>query len=360
MSRLSLTLCYVLLLGVVFCAPPDPPSAAESLMRYDPAKRIPLLTEDNWADWSWRISTAVAMITGITSSLLFHRQQSSECPVVVSDVENAPTVKVARDRLALARLKKQLASAEDDVEEIDEEIKTANAGLSDARDAARAAAVPLEVSPEEHPLSASRMSHKTRISVYQLFVRTISPGLNFLVIPYCHDTLSACWDNIREYFCVNTIETRSELKVLFFSMVLEPLQRLAEFRHRIDFSARQLNAMSPDGRELITEDDRVAVLMKGLRKNYNAVYGNTLDYIGQTTGTITFEEAYRKLLPVARRAESSAPVLKTEEGLYTRPAAPPPRARPPRRSERKADQSSDRRPCFDFAMQGKVLTWFCL
>ena len=68
-SLLLLT-CLLLMVGTASCAEDD--------YRFDPAKRIPLLTEKNWADWSWRVAAAFSVITGSAANFLFHRHSSAD------------------------------------------------------------------------------------------------------------------------------------------------------------------------------------------------------------------------------------------------------------------------------------------
>ena len=67
---LLLLTCLLLMVGTASCAEDD--------YRFDPAKRIPLLTEKNWADWSWRVAAAFAVITDSAANFLFHRQSSAD------------------------------------------------------------------------------------------------------------------------------------------------------------------------------------------------------------------------------------------------------------------------------------------
>ena len=53
----------------------DPTSPA--VFRINPTKSIPILTDTNWAEWSWRISSAFIAI-GMASSCLFMSQESIE------------------------------------------------------------------------------------------------------------------------------------------------------------------------------------------------------------------------------------------------------------------------------------------
>jgi hypothetical protein len=46
--------------------------------RVDPAKRIPLLTEQNWPEWSWRITAAFAAVAGVAVNVLMYRQSSAD------------------------------------------------------------------------------------------------------------------------------------------------------------------------------------------------------------------------------------------------------------------------------------------
>ena len=50
----------------LFCSPVTAMDE-DTPYRFDPTKRIPLLTEGNWVDWSWRISAALSTICGVTS-----------------------------------------------------------------------------------------------------------------------------------------------------------------------------------------------------------------------------------------------------------------------------------------------------
>lgn len=288
----------------------DAKSSLSNYIRFDPTKRIPTLTESNWSEWSWKFQSTVAALTGITTSILFWRQSPADLrPAAPAD--NTDAVKRAKAALTAANQQKNLANTDEQKEEADEAHRLAVEALAVARQEAADAAAEA-VAGEKHPFEQMTVSQRT--ACFQLIVRTISPALDFLVMSHSPATLLDCWNDIRGYFVSNTRGVRNQLKVAFYTMVLEPAQKLAEFKHRIDHAARTLNSMSPDPSvELISEDDKTTVLMSGVRKHHARVFATTLDILEQSAADTSFEDTYKRMLPAARRAETAESGLPQEE-----------------------------------------------
>jgi hypothetical protein len=309
--RLMPLLLLVLFAFEFVLADPAVPAAstAASLFRFDPTKRIPVLTETNWPEWSWKImQTFVAM--GVAAGFLTMVHTSAdlrtEIPLTAELVE-------AEASYAQARLARQLATSEDEVKDAKIAITNTKAGVEEAKIAAIASA------DTSHPLDLPT-NPVLRTNCFQLIVRTVDSSLDFLVMNYSPDTLRACWENVRDYFFINTRGIRNNLKVEFFSMVMEPNQKFAEFKNKIVYSARQLNSMS--SQELVSEDDQTTVLMNGVRAHHEATFKTTLDVLEQSTEEMSFEDSYRRMLTVARRAETG-PSFTTETGLQASAARTP-------------------------------------
>ena len=261
--------------------------------RFDPAKRIPMLTANNWSEWSWRIAAAFAAM-GVTTNVLWASYKQSDVSDVVPRTEE---VKAAEGNLAVARQKKQLATTEEETRAADEALADAKEALTTARDSAAK-----EYQQEVHRGPFHGCSQSLLTDCFQLIISTVSPSLDFLIMNFSPNTLNECWTGIRNHFMVNTRGVRIQLKADFFAMTMEKNQKLAEFKARIDFAARQLNAMSPD--EVVSDDDKTQVLILGVRKHHDSVFRTTLDIFEQTTEWWTFEDLYKRMIPVAKRAES--------------------------------------------------------
>lgn len=297
-NGLTAGLCTLLL--VLIFAPCSGDAMDEKMYRFDPAKRIPLLNESNWSEWSWRIAAAFAAM-GIATNVLWTAQDAADDAIRSGIIASEPTTneyKGHKKNYHEAALQRQLATSGT------EEYKKADEAVNKARKAMEEEKKKMQASSALHakdPFHSASDSQKS--SCFQLLVRTISAELDFLVMNFTAAQLTECWFGIREYFSVNTRGVRNQLKVKFFSMIMEPGQRLAEFKNRIEFSARQLNSMSPS--DLISDDDKTTVLMSGVRKHHDAHFKTTLEVLEQSTNEFSFEEVYRRLIPAARRSEQA-------------------------------------------------------
>ena len=283
------------------------PSAA-ALFKVNPTKNIPMLNETNYHEWSWRISSAFIAI-GMASSCLFLSQSSTE---------------PKDEELESAEITDAKASILDAEEELDEansanKRKTAAENLQSAREALKLAIQEARTVYEE-AVDTSNPFHGLDFSIqnncFQLILKTVTPDLDFLVMGFDPKRLQACWYNIRDYFQVNTRGSRNVLKVQFFQLVMEPSMKFQVFRQKIEFAARQLNSMTP--RTSITDDDKITVLLHGLRKHHYNVFRTILDVLEQNSEELTFEDTCKRLMPTARRAEAEALHSEAKEsGFYT-------------------------------------------
>ena len=100
--------------------------------RVDPAKRIPLLTEQNWPEWSWRITAAFAAVAGVAVNVLMYRQSSADvgAPAITD------AVRVAQAGFTAAGQRKNLTSSEDERKEAQEAVAEAKTQLEEAREVA--------------------------------------------------------------------------------------------------------------------------------------------------------------------------------------------------------------------------------
>jgi hypothetical protein len=171
---------WFLLLSVVplcCCAPARPAG-----LGFDPAKRIPLLTDSNYTEWSWRVAAALIAM-GVSATILTQSTPSAdlvEAPnaaAIATAVSNAPAVKAARTELAQARLRVQLHQDEDDDDADSLDDKKADKALKKttlkaAEEAAKLtvmASIPLLVACPFDGLPGA-----TLVQCFQLIVRTIS------------------------------------------------------------------------------------------------------------------------------------------------------------------------------------------
>ena len=305
--------------------------ADDDVYRFDPAKRIPLLTEQNWSEWSWRIAAAFAAM-GVATNVLWSSQQSADVTVPQSVYDTAEITNVQAD-LNAARQQKRLANeGTTEYKQAVDKISDLTSDMTAKKAAAKAAYI---ANLSDDPFNSIKGKDKVRTSCFQLIVRTVSPELGFLVMNYTAANLSECWCQIRDYFQVNTRGVRNQLKVSFYTMVMEPKQKLAEFKNKIIFAAKQLNCMTPN--KIITDDDQTTVLMTGVRKHHAEVFRTTLDVLEQSVDEVSFEDTYKRMIPAARRAET-ADVPAVERGLIGR-------------EEKKNNGSFNQRnqPCRDFA-----------
>ena len=281
----------------------DPTSPA--VFRINPTKSIPILTDTNWAEWSWRISSAFIAI-GMASSCLFMSQESIE-----PKDEELVSVDINAARAAIAQAESDL-----DVCTTASARKPASQQLQVARsDLVKAIAEERQrwetTVDTSNPFSG--LSTSIQVNCFQLIVKTITPDLDFLVMGFEPSKLQQCWTGIRDYFQINTRGSRNQLKVAFFTLTMEPTMKFAVFKQKIDFAAKQLNSMSP--RQLITDEDKTTVLMHGLRRHHGGVFKTILDILEQSVEEITFEEAYKRIIPTARRSETNPESSETKEAL---------------------------------------------
>ena len=184
----------------------DPTSPA--VFRINPTKSIPILTDTNWAEWSWRISSAFIAI-GMASSCLFMSQESIE-----PKDEELVSVDIDAARAAIAQ-----AEADLDVCNNAAARKPASQQLQIARsDLVKAIAEERQrwetTVDTSNPFSG--LSTSIQVNCFQLIVKTITPDLDFLVMGFEPSKLQQCWTGIRDYFQINTRGSRNQLKVAFF------------------------------------------------------------------------------------------------------------------------------------------------
>lgn len=292
-------------------AAPERPAS----LGFDPAKRIPLLTDGNYTEWSWRVAAAfVAM--GVSVKILTMSHASADLSEsLLINVDDQDAVKEAKEAFRLARLAVSLHQQGDgDLDDKKAAVKDAKEALAEARAQAREdLAADGQVQDPFDGLTESQLNQ-----CFQLVVRTLSPDLDFLIMNSVPSQLAKVWSDIRDYFLVNTRGVRNALKVAFFSMEMQPRQKFAEFKAKIEFNARQLNSMDAS-RALISEDDKVTVLMNGVRKYHDEVFRTTLDVLDQSTDSFGFEDMYKRMVPTAKRAESAmSSSVPSETGLAVR------------------------------------------
>lgn len=288
----------LLLVGSLPCFLSAPAAARTAVgLGFDPAKRIPLLTDSNYTEWSWRVAAALVAM-GVSVKILTMSHAQADLPAANANdvreaVEQDQEVKDARASLDVAKLAVQLheEGKGESLSDLKDAVVAARQALADAKAAAAArlaAVVPL---PVEGPFDNLNSTQQNQC--FQLIVRTISTELDFLVMNYVPSQLAEVWQEIRNYFLVNTRGVRNQLKVAFFSMVMLPRTKFAEFKARIEHDARQLNSMD-SSTVLITEDDKTTVLMNGVRRHHDETFRTTLDVLEQSTDKIKHKPLINK------------------------------------------------------------------
>lgn len=273
---------------------------ASSFLKLDPTKRIPMLTETNYHDWSWRIST-VFISLGVGSGLLTMYQQSHDISGAGTNADGkryvvSEDIKKLQKLLKEAKLKKQLCS-QDELENINSTIRTLKADLDTQIDAA------VTLYQQESAKSPFvNLTTSLKIQCFRILTSTISPELDFLLMNYLPTQFEEAWTSVRDYFQTNTRGARMDAKLRFFGLCMATDMKLAEFKHKIEFTARQVNSMTI-GVETISDDDKLTVLLRGVRQHHLHTFKTTLEILEQDSHPLTFEEAYKKLLVVERRPE---------------------------------------------------------
>ena len=278
--------------------------AAMDGMRWDPTKRVPVLTDLNYHEWSWRICS-VFITMGVGAQILFMRQQSED--VVDSEVNHrdglyriSDGLRAARQELKLKKMQKNLAVGDQAIAQGITDVEAIQGECDDLL-AEAVAAYQEELATKAGPFEG--MSEKTLTACFRLLTTTISSELDFLVMNFLPHQFEEAWYSVRDYFQSNTRGARMDAKILFFTMTMTKEQRFAEFKNKIEFSARQINSMSHGGKTIISDDDMLTVLMRGLRTNHLDVFGTTLEILEQDSSPLSFVDAYKRLLVVARRSE---------------------------------------------------------
>ena len=88
-------------------------------LKFDPTKRIPMLVEGNYSDWSWRISTVFVSL-GVGAGLLSMYQPWQDVGAVNPDLiqedgtyANTEEIRSLKQEIAVLKMQKSLASGDD-------------------------------------------------------------------------------------------------------------------------------------------------------------------------------------------------------------------------------------------------------
>jgi paraquat-inducible protein B len=95
---------------------------------------------------------------------------------------------------------------------------------------------------------------------------------------------------------------------------MKPGEKFSHFKSQIAEKAKQLNMMS--NKEVVSEDDKVTVIMQGVRKHHLRTFTTVLDILEQAKAgeELDLETVYKKMLPSARREEEGGSIHERREG----------------------------------------------
>ena len=302
--------------------------------KFDPTKKIPVLTSSNFSEWAWRIST-VFISLGVGSNLLtmWQPQQDVAAEHVHKDglyIEN-DDIKQAKADLRAKKLKKTLhirnadpAEEKREMGEINDDIAVAEDGLA----AFKTKAIRDFEDDQEASNPFKNLTESTKTQCFRILATTISTDLDFLIMNFLPVEFDKAWFAVRDYFCTNTRGARMEMKINFFKLEMSPEMKFAQFKNRIEYDARQLNSMVATS-VVISEDDKTTVLLRGVRKHHNSTFKTTLEILEQDTTPLKFEEAYKKMLVCAKQHEAQSTV-ESEQAFSVQ------------------EMKVDKKPCFAF------------
>jgi hypothetical protein len=204
--------------------------AGDGDVSVDIAKRIPVLTETNWTDWSWRVINAMKAIGTIGTVLyMTHASGTNWSSPTRQDVDNNDEVKEALKEQSATREAYNMAGG-DDQKQAKEDLSEARVKVREARETA---AINIAHGEAAQLSPFSTLSNTQAEKIFRLLVTTVSPSMDFLVRDYDAESLHDCWMNIRDYFVTNTRGTRNELKKEFFDLTMKPDQNYAQFKAEI-------------------------------------------------------------------------------------------------------------------------------
>ena len=282
--------------------------AADSDMRFDPTKRIPLLTESNYPEWAWRMSTVLVTL-GVGVKLLTMNQPQQDVAAQGIEVAETQEVRKIENELKLQRTQFQLSDGEeaDKCKELIDQLKEQLQGAKEREQESIKAKL-----DAEDPFQA--LNARARLQCFRLLSSTISSELDFLVMNLMPTQFEEAWFAIRDYFQTNTRGARMDAKLQFFQLEMPEDMKFAEFKNKIDWHARQINNMSIGG-DVISDDDKLTILFRGVRRYHLATFKTTLEILEQDPNPLSFEEAYKKMMVVARRSEREKPRA-PEQGMF--------------------------------------------
>ena len=248
--------------------------------KFDPTKKIPILTSSNFSEWAWRIST-VFISLGVGSNLLtmWQPQQDVAAEHVHKDgiyIENED-IKQAKADLRARKLRKSLHVTNADEDEEKREMAELNTDIAlaerEQRDhTARAIKDFDDAQKASNPFRD--LSEATKTQCFRILATTISTDLDFLIMNFLPVEFDKAWFAVRDYFCTNTRGARSTMTVNFFRLEMSPAMKFAQFKNRIEYDARQLSSMVAKG-DIISEDDKTTVVLTGVRKHHNSTFKTT-------------------------------------------------------------------------------------
>jgi hypothetical protein len=283
-------------------------------IKFDPTKRVPMLAEGNYAEWSWRISTVfISMGVGVGILSMYQPAQDVGANPNLVQTTEGPYVRTEEirqmlDELNILQARRRLANGDDHTRLTEEHTQKKSA-----------VALLIQKAIEDYKQSVSvtpfsDLTNKAKIQCFRILCSTISSDLDFLVMNFLPSQFDEAWFAVRDYFQTNTRGARMDSKLKFFSMEMPSEMKFAEFKNKIEFTARQINSMSV-GTTIITDDDKLTILFRGVRRNHGPTFKTTLEILEQDPNPLSFEEAYKKMLVVARRGESAHSTGVHEQGM---------------------------------------------
>ena len=253
-------------------------------------KRLPVLTENNYAEWSFAFQL-ITFTLGLGSLVYPHLVATAAAPA--EDLDAAPdddpevAVHKSADKSAEASSSKRKSPRLNLVEE-------------NKNDAGRGAQYQRAVVAQ--PADAAEQA-QVKVYLYTVLVSSLSPSLLYLVRSLAYGDLQGAFAAVQSFFQVNNNASRWRLRKDFNELTMQPNEDFLAFCGRIQYLSTQINALSDA--EVVTDCDRAMVLTEGVRRHHLRILQIVLQQLGREPN-VSFEDAKLRMLPDAHRAKEEA------------------------------------------------------
>ena len=224
-----------------------------------------MLTEGNYSEWSWRIST-VFISLGVGAGLLTMQQGQHDVSSENNHIDGVyvmtEPIRKMKAEMAAVKIQRDLSNNTSERQKLADRIKEIKKDL----DEAVKAATDLHLASSTAKTPFADMSEKAMIQCFRILSSTISSDLDFLVMNFLPTQFEEAWFSVRDYFQTNTRGARMDAKIEFFQMTMMPEMKFAQFKNKIEFTSRRINTMADS--TIINDEDKLTVLFRGLRRHH--------------------------------------------------------------------------------------------